>query len=187
MRHRAAGNWDSLSCTSQGAAWVWLSGAQPCWCRSPPQRELWPGTGGCPCGARHSIPALEKCSSGEGTGDSFLPGQAPDMAMSQGLTEKMPSPISQSREARVLSTKLSSRKEGLCHAELLPKASADLLAGNLLMREHQPLVLPRVKLCFPSWSWLEGKGDQIRAADDEDQIWMLGKPETPPSDTHWGV
>lgn len=47
--------------------------------------------------ARH--PALEKCSLGEETGDSFLPGHPPDMGMSQGLTEKMTSPISQSCEA----------------------------------------------------------------------------------------
>ena len=77
--------------------------------------------------------------------------------------------------------------EGLCHPELLPKGSADLLASNLWVREHQLLVLPRGKLCFPSWPWLESKGDQIRADDDDDQIWMLGKPETLPRDTHSGA
>lgn len=103
------------------------------------------------------------------------------MGMYQGLTEKMPSPISQSCEA--VSTNLSSRMEGLCHPELLPKGSVDALVGNCCIREHQPLVLPRGKLCFPSWPWLESKGDQIRAAAD-DQIWMLGKPEALPGDTH---
>lgn len=71
----------------------------------------------------------------------------------------------------MLSTELSSRMEGLCHTELLPEGSAELLSGH----EHQPLVLPRGKICFLPWLHLESKGDQIRAAAAA-QIWMLGKP-----------
>lgn len=65
----------------------------------------------------------------------------------------------------MLNTELSSRTEGLCLTELLPKGSAELL---------QTLVLPRGKICFLPWLHLESKGDQIRAAAA--QSWMLGKP-----------
>lgn len=83
----------------------------------------------------------------------------------------------------MLSTKLSSRKEGLCHPELLPKGSADLLTGCLGQGAPSPWCFPEESSALPP-----GTGWRVKGISSELLLlWMLGKPETLPRATHRGA